>query len=98
MFSAEAKNDDASQRILVHALVDTVEAIPGTVYLTPIVEATGWFGLSTHRHALDYAAYAYNFYQPSVSAGTYTIRIQWKVSGGTGYARCRTLTVIALPT
>jgi hypothetical protein len=50
-----------------------------------------------HRHTLGYAAYSFNFYKSFVSAGTYTIKIQWKVSGGIGYVRYRTLNVIALP-
>jgi molybdopterin-binding protein len=96
LFSAEAKADYL-QQILVQALVGESVADPGYIYLTPIVQETGWAFLPTHSHALGYGAYAYNFYRPSVSAGTYTIKIQWRVTGGTGYVGDRTLTIIALP-
>ena len=92
MFSTEAYDDDWASRILVRALVGGVEAKPGYVDLT----AYDWeWGL--HRHTIDIMSYSYNFYQPSMSAGTYTVKMQWKVTGGTGYVFHRTLTVIALP-
>jgi len=93
MFSTEAYNNDPAYRIGVHAMVGDIEAYPGGIYLTPTVSES-----ALHRHTIDYMVYAYNFYQPSVSAGTYTIYIQWLVSGGTGLAWYRTLSVIALPT
>jgi len=94
MFSTEAWNDDPNARISVSALVNASTARPGGVYLTPTVAVGGTF---PHQHTLGYAAYAYNFYQPSVTAGFYTVKIRWSVTGGTGYAWYRTLTVIALP-
>lgn len=92
MFSTNAMNDNETQRIVVRAMVDNDAAYPSGVYLNPIVGDR-----SLHWHIVDYGAYAYNFYKPSVSAGTYTVKMQWKVSGSTGYMRYRTLTVIALP-
>ena len=91
MFSAEVANYDGGERIHVRALVGASVANPGWIILTPIV----------HDYAfaydnLDLMAYSYNFYE-SVIEGTYTVKIQWQVSGGTGYAYYRTLTVIALP-
>ena len=92
MFSTEARNADPSQMIMVQALVNDSIAIPGSVYMTPIMGLSG-----THRHTLGYSTYAFNFIKPSVSAGTYNVKIQWFIWGGLGYARSRTLTVIALP-
>ena len=98
LFSAEAKTSEQPQRILVQAKVGTITAWPGFIYLTPEVEETGWLGLATHSHRLDYGSYAFNFYESSVSAGTHTIKIQWQVTGGTGNVYYRTLCVIAFPT
>jgi len=95
MFSTEAYTNDPDGRITVAAYVNASVARPGgLVLLTPNVAVGGVF---THQHTLGWAAYAYNFYQPSVTAGFYTVKIRWSVSGGTGYAWFRTLTVIALP-
>jgi hypothetical protein len=95
MFSTEAMNDNPNYRIFVQAFVGTDLAIPGAIYLTPTVAMAS---TPLHNHALDFASYAYNFYKSSVNAGTYTIKIQWAVSGGgTGHAFKRTLTAIALP-
>lgn len=100
-FSADASNnllsDAGDYCIEARALVGDSTALPGSVYLTPIVGGTGFTGLPNHRHTLGYSSYSYNFYEPSLSPGTYTIKIQWCVTGGTGYVSSRTLTVIALP-
>jgi len=96
MFSTEAYNSDPAYRILVRARIGVIDAFPGSIDLTPTVSA-GLGAPYTHRHTIGYMAYSYNFYRPSVSAGTHTIKIQWMVSGGTGYVGSRTLTVIALP-
>lgn len=87
IFSTEAYTNQQDKQISVRALVDALVAYPGSIGLTP-------------REYSDYSdsrAYTYTLYLPSVSAGTYTVKIQWMVSGGTGYAGSRTLTVIALP-
>lgn len=89
MFSVQAL-PDYDERIYVRTLVGQDVAYPGEIWLTPII----FDGTS---YLLGWGAYTQNFYQPSVSAGTYTIKIQWKVSGGTGDAAERILTVIALP-
>lgn len=65
---------------------------PGEIWLTPIV-----YGSDFESYFLGWGAYTQNFYQASVSAGTYTVKIQWKVSGGSGDVAERILTVIALP-
>jgi len=93
MFNIEAMDDEEGYGILVQALVGTTVANPGQISLTPIVGET-----AVHKHTLSYGSYGYIFYQPSVSAGMYIIKIQWKVTGGTGHVMRRTLNVIALPT
>jgi len=92
MLSTEAYNSDSLERTIVHAVVGASEAYPGEIWMTPPILETS---LHTHLHGI--AAYSYNFYEPSLSSGTYTIKIQWMVTGGTGHALYRTLTVIALP-
>lgn len=91
MFSVQAL-PDWDERIYVRTLVGEDVAYPGEIFLTPIV-----FGSDANSYLLGWGAYTYVFYQPSASAGTYTIKIQWKVSGGTGDVADRTLTVIGLP-
>jgi molybdopterin-binding protein len=95
MFSTDAYNTDPDYRILVQAVVSGSVARPGWVYLTPQVYVGGVF---PHQHRLGWAAYAYNFYADSVSAGTYTVYIQYRVDGGIGYAWRPTLSVAAFPT
>lgn len=92
MWSAEATQSDWRQTIYVRAEVGASAAIPGMVTLTPIVH-----DVAGHTHPLDWSVYSYIFYKPSVTAGDYTIKMQWKVSGGVGSVRYRTLTAIALP-
>jgi hypothetical protein len=76
------------ERIYMTAMINEEAAKPGeTVYLTPVKS-------SAYSAA---APYTFNFFEPSVSPGTYTIKILWLVTGGTGYIYYRTLTVIALP-
>jgi hypothetical protein len=83
---------DWDQRIFVRALINGTVARPGEVWLTPIVYTD-----TTDSHFLGWGAYTFNFDEPSAIAGTYTIKIQWQVSGGTGDAVERILTVVALP-
>jgi len=92
LFSAEAMNTNSSERIEVEALVGTSTASPGSVYLTPTVVQSG-----THTHALEYGSYSYNFYRLSVPAGTYTVKMKWRVSDDKGYIATRSLIVIAFP-
>jgi len=89
MVSLEALAD-YDERIYIRALINGEVAKPGEVWLTPVI-----YNLDTYL--VGWASYTYNFYQPSVGSGTYTIQIQWKVSGGSGDVALRTLTVIALP-
>jgi hypothetical protein len=86
MFSAEATIGDAGQGIFVGANVGGTDAVPSyAVLATPSSDTL-------------YNANSFNFYLDSVSAGTYIVKMVWKVSGGTGYVRNRTLLVMALPT
>jgi len=92
MFSTEAWTADVEYRIQVRALVGLTAALPGEIDLTPTMSVS-----ALNDHTLYWMAYSYNFYQPSVTAGTYTVKMQWRVTGTTGYAYLRTLSVIALP-
>jgi len=84
---------DFDERIYIRALINGEVAKPGEVYLTPVI-----FDLSaTDSYLVGWGSYTYNFYEPSVSPGTYTIKIQWMLSSGMGDIADRTLTVIALP-
>ncbi len=91
MFNVEAYASE-NEWVSIRALIGQDVAQPGEIYLTPNI-----YPHDSQSHFIDWAAYGYNFYQPSVSSGTYTIKVQWKVSGGRGYVTDRTLTVIALP-
>jgi hypothetical protein len=76
------------EMIYVTAMINGEATKPGAdVRLTPV---------RTSAYS-EMASYTFNFCEPSVSPGTYTIKIQWLVTGGTGYIEYRTLTVIALP-
>ena len=87
MFSTEATVAHPNASINWRARVSTTDAIPGGVWLQP-PDTTG----------LKWTSVSYYFYQPMVSAGQYTVYIQWSVSSGyTAWVRARTLLVIALP-
>lgn len=86
MFSTRSAT--SAMYIFVRALVNTdvAEPIEGALLTPNIPTINNW------------ASYTYNFYKSNINAGTYTVKIQWLISGsGTGYVRERTLTVIALP-
>lgn len=86
MFSAEAAIGDAGQGIFIS--VDMGEgyvAVP--FYAVLATPATGTL----------YNAHSFNFYSWQLPTGNYTVTILWKVSGGTGYVRNRSLVVMTLP-
>ncbi len=91
LFNVEAYASQ-SEWISIRTLIGQDVAYPGEIYLTPNI-----YGSANETYLVDWAAYGYNFYHPSVDAGTHTIKIQWKISDGRGYVADRTLTVIALP-
>jgi hypothetical protein len=88
MLSAEAWLGASGNYLMVQARVNsTLLAYPesGNIVLTR----------ETHSET---SSNTFIFYRPNVSAGTYTIKIEWKVwVAGTGYVGDRTLTVMALP-
>jgi uncharacterized coiled-coil protein SlyX len=96
MFSAEATQySDAVQHIEIMAVVnESYIASPGPVYLNPSVVMSGF---PSHSHFLTAGSFTYVFYIPINEAGTYTIKIKWRVTGGTGQIGYRSLTVIGLP-
>jgi hypothetical protein len=99
MFSADAYNNNNNLNYVtfIQSLVDSTVALPGSwITLTPNLSDS--LGTPyTHRHYLNIMAYSYNFYIPSVPPGNHTIKIQWRVTGGTAYVYYRTLTVLAIP-
>ncbi len=99
MFSTDAEMADDQQQycISIRAMVGSVTADPTSVYLNPTMSDELGFP-NAHKHWLGFAAYSYNFVKKSVSPGTYTIKIQWRVTGSTGYAYYKTLAVMAFPT
>jgi len=83
MFSTQARND-GGQPTWVRAWINDAEAAgPAEVRLTS---------------STSYSSYACNFIYSANTPGSYSIMIQWKVDGGTGYVDNRALAVIALPT
>jgi hypothetical protein len=88
LFCAEAFLDASGNYLMVQARINsTLLAYPdtGNVYLTRQINT-------------ESGSSSFNFYRPDVSAGTYTITIEWKVwSAGTGRINDRTLIVMALP-
>jgi len=86
MLSAEAWLDASGDWIIVRALVNSTIAYPRSTNI-PLTFLT------------DEAAYSYIFYLPNVTAGSYTIYIQWYLWNGvtTGRVDDRSLSVIAFP-
>ncbi len=88
MFSSEAFLDATGNYLMVQARINSsMLAYPHAenVYLT---RQTNTYSSSN----------SFTFYRPDVSAGTYTITIEWKVwFAGTARINDRTLTVMALP-
>jgi hypothetical protein len=88
MFSSEAWVDVAGHYLMVQARINsTLLAYPdgGNLYLTKQAKT-------------EASSYSFNFYRPNVSAGTYTITIEWRMyTVGEGSVNDRTLTVMALP-
>jgi len=100
LFSTEAELIEGHGSIRVRVLMNTSTTYPSNIYMTPAISVE-LCPLSCHRHSLDYGSYSYNFYQPSVPAGNYTIKIQWRLlsleDGIQGCVRDRALTVLAFP-
>ncbi len=85
---------DWDEFIIIRALVNGEVANPGATWLTPTITDS----VGGDSYLLGIGSYTYNFYEPSVSPGTYSVKVQWVVSGGTADVFNRTLIVIALPT
>jgi len=84
LLSLEVGMDTTTEAIGLQAFVGTNTAVPDQYSLAPT--STTWY--DTHTCS---------FYMPSVTASSWKIHIRWFVTGGTGWAYYRTLTVIALP-
>lgn len=84
VFTLMASTNPAGNNIRLRALVGAQPAFPAEYQL--LCDSTA------------YDTWSCSFYKSSVTSGTYTVKIQWWVSGGMGYAHIRrVLTVIALP-
>ena len=97
MFSAEAwvtGPDPADYALYVRAMVNTTQANPVSDYLI-FTTSSRFSGPGEPA----YESHSYTFYNPNVVAGTYPVKIQWRLWSGTtvGHVNERTLTVIALP-
>jgi hypothetical protein len=86
MFSTEASISQPNQTVQWQAKVNSYYAEPGQVWLQP--STTGYP-----------SSISYNFYRKGLTAGQYTIYMQWGLvtGGATVHVLFRTLTVIALP-
>lgn len=78
LFVAECRVGTAGHRLEARITVDGVVANPGVAVLT-----TG----------LTYETRSVLGFRVNVPAGSHTVTVQWRVSGGTGYVRNRSFTV-----
>ncbi len=86
-----AAMNDPGYRAYVRALIGNQQAYD-PLTLTPAVGnfTDGFQQVWMH-------CYTYCFYKPAVAAGTYNVKIQWMVSGGSAYSSGGYLVVIGLP-
>lgn len=78
MFVAECRMSTTKHHMEVRMTVDGAVADPGPAVLT----SDSQYETSTHLA-----------FKGSVPPGTHTVTVEWKVTGGTGYVRNRSLTV-----
>jgi hypothetical protein len=78
LFVTECRINTPGQHLEIRITVDGHVADPGAVTLT--TESA----YSTHSHLA---------FKTNVAAGSHTLGVQWRVSGGTGYVRNRSFTV-----
>ncbi|HEX9933825.1 MAG TPA: hypothetical protein VGB38_01410, partial [bacterium] len=78
MFVAECRMNTAGQRLEVQITVDGTVMNPGAAVLTTNTQ------YETHSHVA---------FRGQVPAGRHTVTVAWRVSGGRGYVRNRSLTV-----
>jgi len=74
----ECRVSAATVRLEVRIMIDGTVAHPGVVALTSRVK----YGTSSHLG-----------FKTAVPAGSHTVKVQWRVSGGTGFVRNRSFTV-----
>jgi hypothetical protein len=78
LFVAECRVSAATQRLEVRIMVDGAVADPGVAVLT---------------NNSKYETRSHLAFKVSVPAGSHTVTVHWRVSGGTGYVRNRSFTV-----
>lgn len=86
MFSANAWNTDPWRSVNARALVNGTSAKPYWIWLT-----------ENRETKVGIMANTFNFYA-LVPSGAHTVKIQWKVTGGTAESLMRSLIVVGLPT
>ncbi len=96
MFSTEAwmtGTDPSDYAMYARAMVNTTQAHPSSSYLT-LTSSSRFAGPPP-----VYESFSYTFYIPNVAAGTYDVKMQWRVFDGNTFGNVneRTLAVIALP-
>lgn len=98
IFSAEAIADPG-RNIKLRVLVGESPAWPYEITLN-VGDNTNPYDYPSHVFVqMSYASYSFTFFtESSVGPGTFSIRVQGKVTGGNGYITHRNLAVIALPT
>ncbi|UCD96409.1 MAG: hypothetical protein JSV35_07975 [Candidatus Bathyarchaeota archaeon] len=100
-FTTEAQMTAGNGSIRVMCRANQLIAEPGSIDLTPSLSQE-LCPSCDHRHSLDASAYSFNFYIPSLPAGNYTIKIQWRLfsldDGVEASVTERTLTALAFPT
>jgi hypothetical protein len=99
MFSGELQNlgpNTARENtwICLRAMINSNLAIPSEFNSTAVDPTSA---VVYHSHYLRWGTYSYSFYSQTLTAGFYTIKIQWDCTVGKAEALNRELTVIALP-
>jgi len=87
LFSTQTALSSATESIMWLAKVNATTASPGAFYLQPPNPSASLYWVSV----------SFNFLKTDVTAGEYTVYMQWSVTAGTAYVGDRTLIVIALP-
>jgi hypothetical protein len=78
LFVAECRVSSTTKHLDVRIMVDGAVADPGVAILT---------------NSAKYETRSHLAFKVSVPAGSHTVTVHWRVSGGTGYVRNRSFTV-----
>lgn len=86
MFGARTHVGAVGNALYVQAMVDSTPALPSSDWIIVTMDT-------------NYASHSVTFYYLNAPAGTYTVKIQWRVflTSSSGYVAQRSLIVMALP-